>query len=191
MYHLCELEYTDNDLVPFAEQMTTLLFETFNTGVLDFSNNNHPKAGEFDTDRKFANDLLHVAQGVFKVPGWPGRCISNKNFGASVGLNWKSPVVQHDTQRLLWTKTYTKGKGKGTEFHRTTKKLLADLTLLRLTNLASLRTPKNLIPVGTEVQVIFEFTEDQSPHEYAYASFSPFFGTTDALKALSWALRVE
>jgi hypothetical protein len=189
MYHLCDLDYNDIDLVPFTEQMTVLLFETYHPNVLKFANSAHPKADEFTTDRKFATDLLRIAQDVFRVTGWPGGCISNTNFGASVGLNWKSPVVQHDVKRLLWTKTHSRGKGY--EFRRTTKDLPSDLTLLRLVNLASLRTPLHLIPVGTDVHVIFEFTEDQSPHEYAFASFSPFFGTTDALKALSWALRVE
>ncbi|KAG9528440.1 hypothetical protein KCU93_g4286, partial [Aureobasidium melanogenum] len=84
MYHLCELEYDDIDLVPFAEQITILLFETFNPSVLNFSNSNHPKAGEFNSDRDFANDLLHVAQDVFRVTRWPRECISNKDFGASV-----------------------------------------------------------------------------------------------------------
>ncbi|KAH0250584.1 hypothetical protein KCV00_g365, partial [Aureobasidium melanogenum] len=114
MYHLCELEYDDIDLVPFAEQITILLFETFNSSVLNFSNSNRPKAGEFNSDRDFANDLLHVAQDVFRVTRWPRECITNKDFGAPV-------------------------RGKGYEFRRIIRKLRADLT-----NLASLRALKNL-----------------------------------------------
>ncbi|THY61846.1 hypothetical protein D6C98_01793 [Aureobasidium pullulans] len=81
-----------------------LLFETINNSVLDFHNYNHPQAGEFTADREFAKGLLGVAQHVFANTGWPGGCISNASLGASVGLNWKMPVVQHDVKRLLWNK---------------------------------------------------------------------------------------
>ncbi|THY25465.1 hypothetical protein D6D01_05051 [Aureobasidium pullulans] len=104
MYHLCDLEYHDVDIVPFAEQITVLLFETINYSVLDFHNYNHPQAGEFTAHRDFAKGFLRVAQHVFGNTGWPGACITNDSFGASVGLNWKMPVVQHDVKRLLWTK---------------------------------------------------------------------------------------
>ncbi|THZ83828.1 hypothetical protein D6C84_04631 [Aureobasidium pullulans] len=104
MYHVCDLEYHDVDIVPFAEQITVLLFETINNSVLDFHNYNHPQAGEFTADREFAKGLLGVAQHVFANTGWPGGCISNASLGASVGLNWKMPVVQHDVKRLLWNK---------------------------------------------------------------------------------------
>lgn len=104
MYHVCDLEYHDVDVVPFAEQITVLFFETINNSVLDFHNYNHPQAGEFTADREFAKVLLCVVQHVFANTGWPGGCISNASFGASVGLNWKMPVVQHDVKRTLWTK---------------------------------------------------------------------------------------
>lgn len=145
MYHLCETEYCDIDSGTFAEQITILLFETIYPSVFNLSNSNHPQAGEFKTDHDFANDLLHTAQDVFRVTGWSGGCITNGDFGASVDLNWKTPVVQNDMQRSLWTKTYSRGKGY--EFRRTTKKLPTGLTLLRLTNLASLCTPKFLLTV--------------------------------------------
>ncbi|TIA34028.1 hypothetical protein D6C78_07143 [Aureobasidium pullulans] len=104
MYHVCDLEYHDVNVVPFAEQITVLFFETINNSVLDFHNYNHPQAGEFTADREFAKVLLGVVQHVFANTGWPGGCISNASFGASVGLNWKMPVVQHDVKRTLWTK---------------------------------------------------------------------------------------
>jgi hypothetical protein len=104
MYHVCDLEYHDVDIVPFAEQITVLLFETIDHSVLDFHNYSHPQAGEFTADRDFAKDLLRVAQDVFENTGWPGGCITNDSFRASVGLNWKMPVVQNDVKRLLWTK---------------------------------------------------------------------------------------
>ena len=43
MYHVCDLEYHDVDIVPFAEQITVLLFETIDHSVLDFHNYNHHK----------------------------------------------------------------------------------------------------------------------------------------------------
>ncbi|TIA22143.1 hypothetical protein D6C81_03453 [Aureobasidium pullulans] len=56
------LEYHGVSIIPFAEQIIVLLFETIYHFVLDFSNNDHP----FTTDRNFANCLLRIARDVFR-----------------------------------------------------------------------------------------------------------------------------
>jgi hypothetical protein len=102
-YHVCEVDPEYADLSWFFEQMVCLLFETSCRELRELPSG---ASEERLQERDDANALLRIAQDVFLATGWPGGCISNPDFGSSLGKNWANPVIDASYFKLTWTKSY-------------------------------------------------------------------------------------
>lgn len=188
MYHVCEVDPEYADLSWFFEQMVCLLFETSCRELRELSSG---ASEERLQERDDANALLRIAQDVFLATGWPGGCISNPDFGSSLGKNWANPVIDASYSKLTWTKSYI---NEGNEIFRRTPKALPESGFLCKVGTCVFTCPPGQISEGTQVHVVFEFTAgglSRHPYAWAAAVLPSLFGVTDITKALSWAVRVE